>query len=144
MQWPWAVSPRMRNRLSRWLDSGQSGTEKILNAVVQRFPFCRHHRKNIAIPDLLKISCLLQLGNASAHSAGAGLLLDSWIEHALTTLSRQTWSVPFWEWTFSKIVKENASYTVIPTTSPLTGKWSCITEYADHCAEVHDDEHALL
>ena len=35
-------------------------------------------------------------------------------------------------------------YTVIPTSSPLSDKWSYITEDADHCAELHDDEYTQL
>ena len=44
MQWPRAVSPRTRNHLSGWLDSGKSavaGTEKILNAGLFSVA-CRH------------------------------------------------------------------------------------------------------
>ena len=37
-----------------------------------------------------------------------------------------------------------SSVYTIPTTSSLTDKWLCITEDADHPAELHDDEYAWL
>ena len=48
--------------------------------------------------------------------------------------------------TFEECPVEKACSSVytIPTTSSLTYKWSCITEDADHCAELHVDEYAWL